>query len=174
MVFHVDHQALLYLLKEPNLHGRLARWMLFLQEFDFLIIHTLGKEHAITDFLSRTDSREPLEGVFDQLLDTNLFEVQGLVFDSWYDQLLMFLTDGILLEKLIVDRRRKFALKSKPFLIIAGALYKKGIDQIIRRCVLDEEQQEVLSEAHSGGSRGHLGRLQEEKSCKQACGGPLC
>ena len=96
VVFHVDHQALLYLLKKPTLHGRLARWMLLLQEFDFLIIHTPGKEHAIADFLSRVESGEPPQGIPDQLLDADLFEVQGLVSDSWYDQLLMFLTDGVL------------------------------------------------------------------------------
>ena len=76
--------------------------------------------------------------------------------DSWYDQLLMFLIDGVLLDRFTSDQRKKFALKSKPFLVIAGALYRKGIDQIIRRCVPDEEQQAVISEAHSGGSGGHF------------------
>ena len=36
VMFHVDHQALLYLIKKPQLTGRLARWMLLHQEFDFL------------------------------------------------------------------------------------------------------------------------------------------
>ena len=123
--------------------------MLLLQEFDFLIIHTPGKEHAIADFLSRVESGESPHGITDQLPDAELFEMQGLTSDSWYDQLLIFLTDGVLPEKFTTDQRRKFALKSKPFLVIAaGALYRKGIDQIIKRCVLDEEQQAVLSEAH--------------------------
>ena len=57
--FHVDHQALLYLIQKPNLHGRLARWMLLLQEFDFVIIHTPGKEHAVVaDFLSQIETGE--------------------------------------------------------------------------------------------------------------------
>ena len=57
--FHVDHQALLYLIQKPNLHGRLARWMLLLQEFDFVIIHTPGKEHAVANFFSRIETGEP-------------------------------------------------------------------------------------------------------------------
>ena len=61
----------------------------------------------------------------------------------------MFLTDGVLLDKFTPDQRKKFALKSKPFLVIACALYRKGIDQIIKRCVLDEEQQAIVSKAHS-------------------------
>ena len=40
VVFHVDHQALVFLVKKPKLEGRLARWMLLLQEFDHTVIHT--------------------------------------------------------------------------------------------------------------------------------------
>ena len=35
--FHVDHSAILYLVNKQALTGRLARWMLLLQEFDFQI-----------------------------------------------------------------------------------------------------------------------------------------
>ena len=34
--FHVDHAALLYLVGKQALIGKLARWMLLLQEFDFV------------------------------------------------------------------------------------------------------------------------------------------
>ncbi len=30
VIFHVDHQALLFLVNKPKLEGRLARWMLLL------------------------------------------------------------------------------------------------------------------------------------------------
>ena len=123
--FHVDHFALLYLVKQQNLTGQLAQWMLLLQEFDFLIIHTPGKEHSIADFLNRVESRESPKGIPNHLPDAELFEMQGLISDSWYDQLLIFLTDGVLPEKFTTDQRRKFALKNKPFLVIAGALYRK-------------------------------------------------
>ena len=41
IIFHVDHQALVFLVIKPKLEGRLARWMLLLQEFDYIVIHTL-------------------------------------------------------------------------------------------------------------------------------------
>lgn len=53
--------------------------------------------------------------------------------------MLLFLTDGILSQELNMDQRRKFVLKSKPFLMIAGPLYRKGIAEIVRRLVLDFE-----------------------------------
>ena len=37
--FHMDHSALLYLASKASLTGKLARWTLLLQEFDFDIFH---------------------------------------------------------------------------------------------------------------------------------------
>lgn len=48
-----DHHSLVWLnnLKDPQ--GRLARWAVRLQQFDFSIIHRKGKEHLVPDYLSR-------------------------------------------------------------------------------------------------------------------------
>ena len=115
VVFHVDHQALLYLLKKPQLTGRLARWMLLLQEFDFTIIHTLGTLHAIADYLSWIEQGEELVGVSDQLPDACIFVVQTFKDNNWYDQMLNFLLDGMLPAQMTVDQKWKFLMKSRPF-----------------------------------------------------------
>ena len=36
--FYVDHDALKYLINKPDLSGRLARWVLLLQEFNFTVV----------------------------------------------------------------------------------------------------------------------------------------
>ena len=73
--FHVDHSALLYLVNKQALTGRLARWMLLLQEFDFQIQHRPGVQHAVADYLSCLESGEPAETAYDDLSDASLFNL---------------------------------------------------------------------------------------------------
>lgn len=60
-----DHSSLLWLMRQQNLSGRLARWALKLQAYKFTISHRKGKEHVVPDALSRIPS-ENIETV-----DTN-------------------------------------------------------------------------------------------------------
>lgn len=48
-----DHSSLTWLMKQPDLTGRLARWVLKLQGYIFTISHRKGKEHIVPDALSR-------------------------------------------------------------------------------------------------------------------------
>ena len=75
---HVDHQALIYIVNKAALVGKMARWMLILQEFDFVIQHTPRNENAIADFLSRLEESLPKQQVLDDLPDANLFSLIGI------------------------------------------------------------------------------------------------
>ena len=48
--FHVDHSALLYLVSKSPLTGKLAKWTLLLQEFEFNIYHRSGVQDAVADY----------------------------------------------------------------------------------------------------------------------------
>lgn len=48
------------------------------------------------------------------------------------------------------NERRKLVLRCPTFQLINELLYKMGPDQILRRCVLEEEIPKVLKEAHEG------------------------
>jgi hypothetical protein len=41
------------------------------------------------------------------------------------------------------------------FSLIAGKIYKMGPDEILRRCVMEEERPLILEEAHEGIAGGH-------------------
>ena len=51
--FMNDNKWLKYLLDQPNLNARQARWLAFLSEYDFEIQHIEGKENKVVDALSR-------------------------------------------------------------------------------------------------------------------------
>lgn len=53
-----DHSSLVWLMRQTNLSGRLARWMLKLQAFKFSVSHRKGKENVVPDALSRMHENE--------------------------------------------------------------------------------------------------------------------
>lgn len=48
-----DHQALTFIKSTPYYNMRLLRWMLFLQQYRFRIVHCKGKNNIVADFFSR-------------------------------------------------------------------------------------------------------------------------
>lgn len=48
-----DHKALVFLHTTPYQTARLARWSIFLQEYEFDIMHCKGSENIVADFFSR-------------------------------------------------------------------------------------------------------------------------
>ena len=55
------------------------------------------------------------------------------------------------------NERRKLVLRSQTFQLINRLLYKKGPNQSLRRCILEEDIPKVLKEAHEGQAGGHMG-----------------
>lgn len=56
-----DHSSLLWLMRQTDLSGRLARWVFKLQPYKFSISHRKGKEHIVPDALSRIPCEEVSE-----------------------------------------------------------------------------------------------------------------
>ena len=50
--FYTDHQALKYLVNKPLHHGRICRWLLLFQEFEFEVVVRPGKLNVGPDHLS--------------------------------------------------------------------------------------------------------------------------
>ena len=62
-----DHSALIWLLAQKQPKGRIARWIAYLQQFNYTIEHKAGKKHTNADALSRREyeSSENTENVID-------------------------------------------------------------------------------------------------------------
>lgn len=48
-----DHRALIYILQRGTENSKLARWALFVQEYDFDVGHVAGDDNRVADWLSR-------------------------------------------------------------------------------------------------------------------------
>lgn len=73
---HANHTKIKYLMNKPSIIGRLARWLLLLQEFDITIIDKPGKENAVADYLYRIHhDEEDTTLIDDTFVDENLFHI---------------------------------------------------------------------------------------------------
>ena len=63
IVFHTDHDSLKYLVNKPDLSGRIARWILLLQEFNYEVVVKPGKANANADYLSRMRGPEAVSDI---------------------------------------------------------------------------------------------------------------
>ena len=88
-----DHSALKYLVNKPVLGGRICRWLLLFQEYDFEIIVKPGRLNAGPDHLSQIDSGEEPSNLEDNLPNAPLFSIQ--IADDYYADIIHFLTTGL-------------------------------------------------------------------------------
>ncbi|XP_058733559.1 uncharacterized protein LOC131605188 [Vicia villosa] len=105
---------------------RLLRWILLLQEFDVEIRDKKGCENTVADHLSRMS---PIEET----------EERRPIKDEFADEHI-----------LAVIGVPWFYLWDDPY------LYKRGVDGLIRRCVPEEEQKDVLRACHDSEYGGHF------------------
>jgi hypothetical protein len=52
-------------------------------------------------------------------------------------------------------QKKNLVVRAADYQLIVGHLYKMGIDNILRRYVLEHERPRVLAEAHEGIAGGH-------------------
>ena len=53
-------------------------------------------------------------------------------------------------------RKKILTIKATPFTLINGNLYKLGLDDVLRRCALEHEREDIIQEAHSGEAGGQF------------------
>ena len=74
-----DNKALSYFLSQTNLPYRLTRWRMYLQSYDFDIIHIPGKDNVLADALSRVyEEREASTEMIQVLGIPNIYEALSL------------------------------------------------------------------------------------------------
>ena len=152
----MDHNALKYLINKLDLSGQLARWVLLLQEFNFIVVVCPGKFHGHADHLSRLQpigltNTVPLD---DNLPNVDLFEVD--VFFLEYVEILTYLETNQTLAGYSPLQVQALIRQSAPYSLIGGVLYKLGKDGVLRQCINPSEVQDILKGCHTDPCEGHF------------------
>lgn len=139
-----DHFALLWLhnLKDPS--GRLARWSVRLQQYDFEVVHRRGKDNIVPDALSRS---VPVVDELHHQVDT--FPNHG---DTWYSKMLKNINSHPLKYPLWrADGTNLFKKSKNPYPGLEDPLFDWKI------VVPKKYRTKVISDHHDNMLSGHAG-----------------
>lgn len=135
-----DHASLKWLdnIKDPS--GRLGRWALKMQQYDFTIVHRKGSENVVPDAFSR---------IYEEEVPLDLITVgDGPIADEWYNSLCEAVQHS-------PDKYPAFAFKD-------GQLFKlisvgRKIPHQYVRVIPGHLRTKVLEECHDSPIGGHFG-----------------
>ena len=166
IVFHTNHDSLKYLVNKLDLSGRIARWILLLQEFTYEVVVKSGKTNANADFLSRqrgTPAVESLNADFPDEFQDNQFPESVFHVEredvSEFHEIITYLTERKYLEGLNREEKSVFQSKVAPYSIIQGILFKMGADDTLRRCLEKKDRKRVMTALHSESLGGHFAAI---------------
>lgn len=148
-----DHHSLCWLVNLRDPSGRLARWALRLQEYNFTVSYKSGRRHADADCLSRMP------------LNTTLCDADN--FDHLIASLAPAFPDKETFEK---EQREDFSLEplfnahdsttSRGYCVRDGLLYKRNFATTGARFLLvvpEKLRSSILQVMHDDPTSGHLG-----------------
>lgn len=141
-----DHYSLLWLNNLKDNTGRLGRWCLRLQQYDFEIIHRKGKEHLVPDALSRCMREEEIPEI--SLCEISKEEIK----DKWYLRMRKRVCENnnhFPLWRVTGDKLYKFVLLKYP------ALSERDTEW--REVVPKELRLQVMRNSHDDPKAGHGG-----------------
>src|SRR3954463_7761166 len=157
VTIHTDHAAIKYLMTKKDAKPRIIRWVFLLQEFDLHIVDRKGEDNPLADNLSRMEDipHNPIP-VNDSFPDEQLVVVKV---QSHSDPLFVdyanFIVEKFLPPGFTFQQRKKFFTDLRHYFCDDPHLYKEGADRVVRRCIPEHEQKDILRQCHNSLYGGH-------------------
>ncbi|KAI3828508.1 hypothetical protein L1987_02609 [Smallanthus sonchifolius] len=147
--------AVRYLMEKKYAKPRLIRWILLLQEFDVEIRDKKGSENVVADHLSRimVDDEESTIVINESFPEEHIMSVSSV---PWFANIINFLATCAIPSHWVKKKKTHFLSQVKQYIWEEPDLFKVGTDQMIRRCVPNEEIPSVLAHVHSYACGGHF------------------
>jgi hypothetical protein len=138
-----DHSTLKYLVNKPVLGGRICRWILLFQEYDFEIVFKPGRMKKGLDHLSWLEHGEEPTSLEDTLSDAQLLAIRKI--DDHFTEIVQFLSTRMTPSEYTITKKKQLVVHAAVFSLIAGQLYKMRPNEILRRCVMEAERPLILT-----------------------------
>ena len=156
VVVHTDHSAIKYLIKK-DAKPRLIWWVLLLQEFDVEIKDKKGTENLVADHLSRLEGARDDVPVNDEFPDEKLFAIENKRAVPWFADYVNYLVAKVIPPEFNYQKKKRFFAHLKHYYWEEPILYRHCADQVIRRCVPEDEMHSILDHCHTLPCGGHFG-----------------
>lgn len=162
-VILTDHHALCWLttLKDPS--GRLGRWVLSLQQFDYTIKYKSGRKHRDADALSRCplpSTLPPAKDIDTTIGALSLSPVSLPLLQEYQLEDPDFSAIIRHINGTAPSSDRKFQRKCKNFILLDATLYKRNFEPEGQRQLLAVPRNlrnQILQSLHDDPTAGHLG-----------------
>ncbi|CAH9078514.1 unnamed protein product [Cuscuta europaea] len=159
VIIYTDHASLKFLMMKKEAKPRLIRWILLLSEFDVEIKDKKGMENLVADHLSRLvldegndHAKDDIRGEFP---DETLFYLKEI--RPWYAHIVNFLVLNRFPPSFSKSQKEKLQHDAKQYVWDEPYLWKHCKDQVIRRCIPENEMASILAFCHSHACGGHFG-----------------
>ena len=149
VVVHTDHSAIKYLMTKKDAKPRLIRWVLLLQEFDVEIKDKKGTENLVADHLSRLEGARDDIPVNDEFPDEKLFAIEDKREVPWFADYVNYLVAKVIPPEFNYQKKKRFFAHLKHYYWEEPILYRHCADQVIRRCVPEDEMHSILNHCHT-------------------------
>ena len=135
----------------------MIRWVLLLQEFDVEIKDKKGTENLVADHLSRLEGARDDIPVNDEFPDEKLFAIEDKKAVPWFADYVNYLVAKVIPPEFDYQKKKRFFAHLKHYYWEEPILYKHCADQVIRRCVPENEMHSILEHCHTLPCGGHFG-----------------
>lgn len=132
-----DHSALTWLFKQKDVSGRLARWILSLQQHDMIIKHVRGKNNVVADAISRIPS-------------ISLLDICKPSSDDWYIRLLEKVKNGR-------EKSNRYKIHEDELYLKISAKRNRFTNLVWKLVVPEGDRLKILEECHDDPKSAHLG-----------------
>jgi hypothetical protein len=144
-----------YVLTRRVIGENISKWIVILQEFDLDFFSVKSKKSLVfvkliselpVEYSDVTHEESPIE--------RDLFLITSL--DPCYGDILVYFQTLKCPPPSSRDEHQQNRHQARNYLILNDTLYRRGVDCILRRCLIHEEAELFLNDCQTGACGGHL------------------